>query len=88
MYQGVLILAAVGLLALGSLELYQTGQALPAIGACAGASLALAYAVAPRITGQSDASWAWRNPLSLALYIVGGLLAAGGAIMVFLSAHS
>ncbi|PKM04535.1 MAG: hypothetical protein CVV16_04925 [Gammaproteobacteria bacterium HGW-Gammaproteobacteria-6] len=88
MYQGILILAAVGLLVLGALELYQTGQALPAIGAGAGASLALAYAVAPRIRGLADASWAWRNPLSTALYLVGGLLAVGGAIMVFLNGHS
>ncbi len=88
MYQGVLMLASVGLLVFGSLELYQTGQSLPAIGAFAGASLALAYAVAPRITGQPDAAWAWRNPLSSALYVVGSLLAAGGAIMVVLNVHS
>ncbi len=88
MYQGILILAAVGLLVLGAFELYQTGQALSAIGAGAGASLALAYAVAPRITGKAEASWAWRNPLSSTLYIIGGLLAAGGAIMVVLNARS
>ena len=85
MCQGTLMLAAIGLLVFGAVEFYQTGNALPTIAAGGCASIAFAYAISPRGADQSEASWAWRNPLSTALYIVGSLLIICGAIMVLLN---
>lgn len=85
MYQSILILAAIGLVIFGAVEFYQTGLGMSAVTAVGAGCFAFAYGITPRTTSQPDATWAWRNPLSTGLYIVGGLIATGGAIFVLVN---